>query len=233
MLITYLQATRRLLHDQQFVNFNDYENRDYINQARRQIALDVQLLRPPADLTLTANQQAYALSLAVYASLPDAPQGIGPIVSVRSAALEIQDGYQNITVRSWERFNLFYVNRVARETGQPEIMAQQLLGAGSGTLWFYPIPDAAWVVRLFPVSLPIDLIDDATVEAIPQPWQDTIPYYAAYLAQLGANNKEAAQELWERYETYRDRANMQATGTQLPQTFPVFRAAQKQQEQGR
>lgn len=223
MLIRYQQDVRRLLNDQRFEALNDFDSLVYINQARRQIALDSEVLRQPADLVLSVGVQSYAFSAATYVAAPTIIAGLGSIVLIRSAALSILSGYQRLEIRPWEYFESYWIDQVTATQAQPTRMAQQLLGAGVGTLWFSPTPDTTYTVRLFPVCIPLDLVDDSTPEALPVPWQDAVPYYAAYIAYLTMKDKEAAGNMWERYQTFEMRATRQVTGTQLPGNFPVFR----------
>ena len=57
--------------------------------------------------------------------------------------------------------------------------------------------------------LPKDLNDDDDYEAIPKPWTDAVPYFAAHLCYLGLQNLNAAQyymnlydEMVHRYSAY-------------------------------
>ena len=220
MLIAYQQQTRRLLNDQNFVRFNDFDLVVYINQSRAQIALDTEALRFPATLATANGTQIYALStLAITGS----PPGVGDVALIRSAQRQTNTGYVRLEIRPWEWFNSYYIEQATAATGAPTIMAQQRLGAGAaGTLWFYPTPDNTYTIRLFPVCLPIDLVDDATVEALPKPWQDAVAYYAAGLAYMSVGDQQNANMMWQRYITFQRRANTQVTGTQLPENFPVF-----------
>ena len=60
---------------------------------------------------------------------------------------------------------------------------------------------------------PIDLVNDSTVEAIPEYWQTSVPYYAAYLAYLSAQNgarQADAQNMHDRYMHHVERARKYA-----------------------
>ena len=61
----------------------------------------------------------------------------------------------------------------------------------------YPIPSQNYSFQCDCFCLPIDLATDTDVEALPQPWQDTVPYYAAYLAKLEMQDMNGARGmLW-------------------------------------
>ena len=59
---------------------------------------------------------------------------------------------------------------------------------------------------------PIVLVDDTTAEAIPYPWTDAVPYYAAYLAYLDAQRADDSDRMFKQYEMFMKRArNMSET----------------------
>lgn len=79
----------------------------------------------------------------------------------------------------------------------------------NGSLFMYPIPSHDYQMELDVFCLPQDMEDDQDFEAIPKPWTDAVPYFAAHLAYLGLQNLNAAQyymnlydEMCKRYSTY-------------------------------
>ncbi len=73
----------------------------------------------------------------------------------------------------------------------PSVCAQ--LGRGTaGSLYLYPVASASYQLELDCFCLPSDLENDQSEEAIPQPWQDCVPWYAAHLAFLELQNFNAA-----------------------------------------
>lgn len=82
-------------------------------------------------------------------------------------------------------YNIGYLN-------YPTYWAQYGQGVnGTATLW--PIPSVVTQLDVDCYCLPITLTSDASVEAIPYPWTDAVPYYAAYLAYLNAQRKDDAR----------------------------------------
>lgn len=77
------------------------------------------------------------------------------------------------------------------------------LGQGvSGSLYLYPLPSTAWQMEWVARCLPQDLIDDQSVEAIPQPWTDGVAHFASYFAYLSLQNPNMARlhlELFEKF----------------------------------
>lgn len=81
----------------------------------------------------------------------------------------------------------------------PTFFAQ--LGQGTaGLLFAYPLASQLYQWEFDCNVLPQDLIDDLSVELIPQPWQDAVPYFAAHLAFLELQNLNAGKFYLDLYE---------------------------------
>lgn len=63
----------------------------------------------------------------------------------------------------------------------PAVCAQYGQGT-DGSFYMYPIPSQPYQVEFDCFIIPSDLTDDNSVEAIPQPWTEAVPYWAASLA---------------------------------------------------
>ena len=62
-----------------------------------------------------------------------------------------------------------------------------------GSIYVYPIPNQVYQLELDCICLPTDLASDQDYEAIPDPWTDAVPYFAAHLAYLELQNLNAAK----------------------------------------
>jgi hypothetical protein len=81
----------------------------------------------------------------------------------------------------------------------PTVCAQ--FGQGtSGSIYMYPIPSTVYQMEWDCFCLPSDLVDDGSYEAIPQPWQDAVPYFATHLAYLELQNLNSAKFYLELYD---------------------------------
>lgn len=75
------------------------------------------------------------------------------------------------------------------------------LGQGTaGTLFAYPLASQLYQWEFDLNVLPQDLIDNQSVELIPQPWQDAVPYFAAHLAFLELQNLNSGKFFLDLYE---------------------------------
>lgn len=72
----------------------------------------------------------------------------------------------------------------------------------SGSLYCYPLPSQTYQQEWDCTCIPSDLIDEQSVEAIPMPWQDAVPWYAAHLGMLELGNYNGAQYFLQLYEKF-------------------------------
>jgi hypothetical protein len=183
----------------------------YINIARNQLAGDAECVRVRGSLTYISGQRTYLFSNIV---LP-ASQGYGSVIAVRSAAYSgLPD---TISFRPFEWFSAYLLNSGA--TGTPTVFSQQGQGV-FGTLLVWPFPAAPAVASLDCVCLPIPLVDDTTVEAIPDLWRDAVPFYAAWLAMQQLQRQADAEAMLQRYMMLARRGRQFATPSELPDNMP-------------
>jgi hypothetical protein len=82
----------------------------------------------------------------------------------------------------------------------PTLGAQYGQGT-NGSIYVYPIPSASYQYEWDCFCLPSDLIDDTTYEAIPLPWTDAVPYFAAHLCFLELQNLNSSRFYLDLYDT--------------------------------
>ena len=83
--------------------------------------------------------------------------------------------------------------------------ASQFGQGTNGSLYLYPLPSQVYQCEYDCQCLPSDLTDDLSVEAIPQPWQDAVAFYAAHFAFLELQNYNAAKGMLDLYEKFAQR----------------------------
>lgn len=214
MLFAYRQQVQRLLRDTIQARFNPSDLDSYINTARGQVALEGECIRNYASLTLAIGAQQYPFSSIVLAT---GTSGVAGVMNVRMATYQAAGGARRITSREWEYFNEFVLNNPVPVPGEPYEWAQYGQGA-AGTL-FFPLPDAYYFVNLDTVCYPLPLATDADPEAVPYAWTDAVPYYAAYVALLTAQQADAAAAMLKLYQTFAARARGFAVPSVLPHQY--------------
>jgi hypothetical protein len=206
-LLAYETATQRLLQSPQApITLYDLPSIDsYINTARQQLAMEGECVRQIGTITTDLGSREY--------DFDDDITGLNPwvqsVVHVRRVTINTVTGGQSmLNTHAWPWFDYFYINNPNPPNGAPARWAQYGQGV-TGTIWVDPIPDSAYILNADCVCVPIKLIDDTTVEGIPYPWTDAIPYFAAYLALLSAQapaRTADADRMLARYEEFVQRA---------------------------
>lgn len=218
-LTNYQTQTRRLLQNpsapQQL--YDDSTVNGNINLARGQIAGESQCLRVFASLALTAGTNSYAFS-AINTGV-SATTGIAGVLNVRQVSVVVGTGYMKVDTREWQWFQQYKLNEVVPSTGQPTVYAQLAQGV-TGSLYFWPLPDIAYTCNMDVLCYPIDLVNDATVEAIPYPWTLSVPYLAAYYCYMDAQRQDDADRMYKRYTEFREMGRRISTSMTLPTVNP-------------
>lgn len=211
MLASYILQTQQLLQypESPSALYSDADLTLWINRARRQLAGDSQSIRVLGMVSTVANQRPYN-----YSSINvSATAGASNALRVEQMLYAVGDGFTEIHARNWAWFFSFKMANVVPPSGPPTEFSQY--GQGSaGSFYLDPIPDDVYSLTVDCVCLPVDLVDDTTVEAIPPLWQDAVCFYAAFLALLSAQSAQRqndADRMFARYSEWVDRARRFAT----------------------
>lgn len=150
------------------------------------------------------------------ASLP----GISSVLTIRQLMVNTSSTiYKMLISRSWPWFNRYYLaNASAIGSGTPTTWSQQGLGT-KGTFGVDKLPTSALALKADVVCLPVSLVNDVTAEAIPYPFTDAVPYYAAYKAYLSSQKTNDATVMLGRYKEFVKRAVEETTPSVLPENY--------------
>lgn len=72
----------------------------------------------------------------------------------------------------------------------------------AGSLYVYPLPNQSYQMEWDCLCLPSDLIDNQSVEVIPDPWTDAVPYMAASLGFAEIQQYNASRFYADQYEKF-------------------------------
>jgi hypothetical protein len=139
--------------------------------------------------TLNIGQEVYPFSSIYLGNWP----GVDTVHAIKSASV-IYANYRYMlpmydfsTYQSQVRqypFQYQYVPTFCSQFGQ----------GNGGSFYAYPLPSQTYQWEFDCFCLPTDMtMDNAMPEAIPQPWTDAVPYFAAHLAYLELQNWNAAK----------------------------------------
>ena len=166
-------------------------------------------------LNTVASQEIYTFAAAnAFAQLTS---GVDSVLFVQSIA--VSWGALKPTLQQWNWDDLqARVRAYPIVSGQPAMFAQ--FGQGeNGSVYIQPVPTQALPMEWNCVCTPIDLVDDATAEAIPFPWVNCVPYYAAYLAFMNGRRPIEAQNMLKLYDDNMKRARTVSESTYIPDYY--------------
>ncbi len=215
-LTAYLNQTRRLLQNPAapIALYSDADLTSWINIARGQLAGESESIRYMGSISTVALTNVYNFS-GISTGTPSA-NGIQGVINVSQIWYVVASGQKWVTPRAWPWFSLYVLNNPVPQGSYPTDWSQYgqgtapgSTGSVSGGSFYINVPDIVYTLALDCVCYPIALVDDTTKEAIPYLWTDAIPYYAAYLALLSAQNNarlDDAKQYFNMYTEFVERA---------------------------
>ena len=224
MLSWYITQTQRLLQNPKAPStlYSTADVTDWINIARGQLAGDAKCVRRIATIATVAGQQSYNFS-----ALTISDTSVAGAINIRRIYCGQGTGQARLNPRPWEWFDLYHLNNINPQQGQPTVWAQygqgsagigSITGIGTGTMSsgsFYvdPIPDQVYTLNCDAECYPAALVADTDVECIPYLFSDAVPFFAAYYALLSSQTSARqadAERLFNHYETFVGRARSAA-----------------------
>lgn len=203
-LNSYLSATQNLLHDANAQFYSTALLTGYINSARAKTAAAGQCCRfLPPTLNTVAGQETYSFA-GLNAILPTQ---LSSVLGVVTIAVNIGTSKPTLRRYSWTDFQAYLRSYSIGLQGYPMVWAQYGSGtpytdvntptsANTGiTVYMWPVPSAIYAMDWDCYCLPVALVNDSTPEAIPYPFSEAVPYYAASLALRGAQRKADAKDM--------------------------------------
>lgn len=166
----------------------------------------------------TLNNLLSAWNSATGGNLPGL-QGMNQVIKIFSIACNQQGTYKPmLTQKPWSEFQAYL--RIYSNTQQnyPTYWAQ--LGQGvNGSIYLFPWPAQPLQLDIQCAVTPVALVNDTTPEAIPYPWTDAVPYYAAYLAYMNSSRAEDAERLYQLYTIFMKRARAYSEAPFMPDWY--------------
>ena len=159
------------------------------------------------------NQEIYPLPTDVAL-----PQGIKDVIQVRSIAVNF-GGSQGSNQYMLENCDFSLLQAYYRFYG-PNLVGNPAKWARyNNNIYMRPVPSQAYPMQWDTVCSVIDLVTDSTVEALPYPFTDAVPYYAAYLALMNSQRAQDADNMFKLYEQFTRRARTFFQRTMMPSMY--------------
>lgn len=144
---------------------------------------------------LNQGQEQYNFSSIYLGGVP----GAAEVFAVRSASIIYANYRYSLPMYSFSTYQAMIRQYPFQYQYVPAFFSQ--LGQGAaGSLFFYPLPSQTYQYELDCQVLPSNLVDNQSVELIPQPWQDAVPYFAGHLAFAELQNLNVSKFYLDLYE---------------------------------
>jgi hypothetical protein len=130
--------------------------------------------------------------------------GVASIYAIRSVSILFSQWRYSVAIYSFSEYQA-KIRSFASGSFQwiPTYGTQFGRGSG-GSLFLYPLPSQPYQMEIDCSCLPQDLITNLSVEALPDPWTDAVPYWAArtaYLEMQAHNNARTMEMLFDQRMT--------------------------------
>lgn len=138
--------------------------------------------------TLNQGQEVYPFSAVDLSQFP----GVDSILAVQSVAVLYANWRYMPGIYDFTTYNSKIRQFPASQYQWTPAFCSQYGQGVAGSFYAYPPPSQTYQWEWDMICLPSDLVNDLSVEAIPQPWTDVVPYFAAHMAFLELQNLNAA-----------------------------------------
>jgi hypothetical protein len=146
-------------------------------------------------MTLNQGQEVYNFKDVNLSLFP----GVAEITSVQSVAVIFSNFRYVLPMYGFVEYQARIRNYPFQYEYVPALCSQR--GQGSdGSIYVYPFPNQTYQMEWDCLCVPSDLLTDQDVEALPDPWRDSVKFYAAHLAFLELQNYNAARGMLELFD---------------------------------
>lgn len=169
-LSTYRTEVRRLLHDSSGRVWSDAELNDYINDGRRQIAVDTHCLRAVEEITILTSVETF---------VPADELTVGSrCYDIKGITLLWGSSRVPMLWFAWTEFNARYRIWQVNE-GRPCVWSFLGTSPATQSIYVQPVPDQNYDIEVDYFYVPVPLVDDTTVDELAYPVSKPVAYYAA------------------------------------------------------
>lgn len=130
--------------------------------------------------------------------------GVGKIIAIQSISIIYSNYRYSLPIYSFSVYQAKIRQYPFQYQWVPTMATQRAQGA-NGSFLVYPIPSQPYQVEFDCFCWPSDLESDNDTEALPAPWTDGVPLFAAHLAFLELQNFNAARMYLDLFDQYMSR----------------------------
>ncbi len=144
---------------------------------------------------LNTSQEVYSFADVDLSPFP----GVESIYTIQSVSILWSNFRYSLSCYSFSTYQALIRTWQQQAMYVPVVCAQYGQGV-DGSFYMFPIPSQAYQMEWDCLCLPQDLTTNLSVEAIPAPWTESVPYFAAYLCYLEIQNFNAAKFYEEQFD---------------------------------
>jgi hypothetical protein len=148
-------------------------------------------------VTTVTNQETYPIAN-YNTSVQQYAPGAQNIIGIQSVSVSWGSFKPTLQNCSWTTFQARYRSYNIGQQNYPSIWSRYGRGQAA-VIYLWPIPAVVSQMDLDTYCQVIPLVNDTTVEAIPEPFTGCVKYYAAYLAHLNAQRRDDAMFMRQLY----------------------------------
>ena len=168
----------------------------------------------PAHITTVPGQEVYNLGT-IATAIDTLYPGLGTILGVQSISVSWGSVRPTLKKRDFSWLQAYARSASMIYQNYPRIWAPYGQGV-TGSFYLWPVPQAYNEMEVDCYFSVLDLSVSQTVDLIPEPWDEPVMYYAAYLAYLNAQRMDDARAMLSEHE----RLMVQARGVVSTDTTP-------------
>jgi hypothetical protein len=136
---------------------------------------------------LNTGQEIYQFSDINVSMFP----GVDSVFAIKSASVIYANYRYSLPTYSFTEYQAKVRSYPFQYVYVPAFCSQFGQGA-DGSFYVYPLPSQIYQIEFDCFCDPADLIDNQSVDVIPKPWSDVVPYFAAHLAYAELQNLNAS-----------------------------------------
>jgi hypothetical protein len=149
---------------------------------------------------LNANQERYNFADVDLSVFP----GVQSIYMVRGISVIYANYRYSLPIYPFSEYQSKIRQYPFQYTYVPTMASQHGQGT-SGSFYVYPLPSQTYQYELDAFCIPSDLNTDLSVETLPGPWDEGVPYMTCMLGMMSIQNLNAAKFYKEMFDEYAQR----------------------------
>jgi hypothetical protein len=144
---------------------------------------------------LNPGQESYNFSDIDLSMFP----GIDSILAIKSVSVIYSNYRYSLPMYSFSEYQA-KIRQYPNQYQYVPCFCSQFGQGNAGSFYAYPIASQIYQWEFDIFAIPQDLVDDQSVEVIPKPWDDAVPFYAAAYCYLSIQNMNAAEYYFKKFD---------------------------------